>query len=52
MVYIVSVMKRTNIYLTERQIKELKKQATKIGISTSELIRRILDQYLNSTQKR
>jgi predicted DNA binding CopG/RHH family protein len=52
MVYIVYAMKRTNLYLTERQAKELKKQATKFGISTSELIRRILDQYLNSTQKK
>jgi predicted DNA-binding ribbon-helix-helix protein len=36
-------MKRTNIYLTDRQWKELNKRANKIDISVAELIRRILD---------
>lgn len=41
-----STMNRTNIYLTDRQQKELAKQAAKAGISMAELIRRILDQAL------
>lgn len=39
-------MRRYNIHFTERQIKELGKQARKLGIKTAELIRRILDEYL------
>ena len=39
-------MKRTNIYLTERQMKELDRLASKMGISVAELIRRILDERL------
>lgn len=45
MVY-VGRMHRTNIYLTERQEKMLQKEATKLGISMAELIRRVLDTYL------
>lgn len=40
-------MKRTQIYLTKREIVKLKKKAQKIGISKSELIRRIIDLYLD-----
>ncbi len=39
-------MKRTNIYLTGHQVKALGKLARQIGITTSELIRRILDEWL------
>jgi hypothetical protein len=39
-------MRRTNIYFTERQWKELSRQAKQLGISVAELIRRILDQAL------
>ncbi len=39
-------MKRTNIYLTERQSKELGKVAKRLGIPTAELIRRILDEWM------
>ncbi len=39
-------MHRTNIYFSDRQWKELNRIAGKTGISTSELIRRILDEWL------
>lgn len=39
-------MKRTQIYLTIRQMKLLKQKALDAGVSLSELIRRILDEYL------
>jgi len=41
-------MKRTNIYFTERQRKELAKEAKKLGITPAELVRRILDAYLDN----
>jgi predicted CopG family antitoxin len=40
---IVSNMKRTTIWLTEKQQKDLKKQSEKTGISFSEIIRRLID---------
>ena len=40
-------MKRTQIYLTKQETVKLKKEAQELGISKSELIRRILDLYLN-----
>jgi hypothetical protein len=40
-------MRRYNVHVTERQIKELSKQARKLGLKTAELIRRILDEYVN-----
>jgi hypothetical protein len=42
----INPMLRTNIYLTERQVKELGRLASKQGISVAELIRRILDKSL------
>jgi len=39
-------VKRTNIYLTENQVRQLKKLSDKKGITISELIRRVLDQWL------
>ena len=39
-------MKRTQIYLTERQIEILNKESDNKGLSLSELIRRIIDGYL------
>ena len=39
-------MKRNQIYLTDMQKEQLTKLAQKKGISMSELIRRILDDYL------
>ena len=41
-------MKRTQIYLTIIQMKKLKQKALDKGISLSELIRRILDNYLDN----
>lgn len=42
-----SLMKaeRVNIYLTERLLKILGRKAKELGISRSELIRRILDEW-------
>lgn len=40
-------MKRTQMYLTENQTILLNKKAQEVGISKSELIRRILDNYIN-----
>lgn len=42
-------MKRTNIYLDEVQKAGLEQLAAQQGISTAELIRRLLDRALNST---
>ena len=39
-------MHRNQIYLTDRQEERLKSLAKTKGISLSELIRRILDEYL------
>lgn len=40
-------MKRLQIYLTERQSVVLKEKAKNIDISLAELIRRILDRYID-----
>ncbi len=40
-------MIRNQIYLTERQVKIIKREAKDSGISMAELIRRILDKYLD-----
>jgi hypothetical protein len=39
-------MRRTSIFLTERQLKAFSKEAAKLGIATAELIRRVLDKHL------
>jgi len=44
-------MNRTQIYLSDNEQSLLKKEADKLGISKSELIRRILDQYLLEKEK-
>ena len=38
--------KRTNIYLTGVQIKQLHAISKKIGLSTAEIVRRAIDEYL------
>lgn len=43
-------MKRTQIYLTDNQMVLLDKKAQEIGISKSELIRRVLDDYINKSE--
>jgi len=42
------VMKRTQIYITNRQHKVLSEEATKKGVSLSEIIRRVLDIYIDT----
>jgi len=44
-------MKQIKMALTDRQIKTLKKEAVTLGISFSELIRRILDRHLDGQQR-
>ena len=39
-------MKRTNIYLEERQTRALNRLATAAGVSRAEMLRRILDRGL------
>jgi predicted DNA-binding protein len=41
-------MKRTNIHLTEPQIKRLLSLSKVTGLSVAELVRRAVDQYLAS----
>ena len=43
-------MKRTQIYLTKQEAIKLKEKAQIIGISKSELIRRIIDLYLDKKE--
>jgi len=43
-------MHRTNIYLTERQQRALRKEAKTLGVAMAELIRRILDAHLDGKQ--
>ena len=39
-------MKRTNIYLSNGQGEKLKERSKNLGLSVSEIIRRIIDDYL------
>ena len=39
-------MKRTNLYLTENQHKEVSREAEERGINFSEMFRKIVDYYL------
>ena len=39
-------MKRTNLYLTEKQLERLKARSEKEGLSLAELVRRAVDAYL------
>ena len=39
-------MKRTNFYLTEKQVERLHQRAEKEGLAVSELIRRAIDSFL------
>jgi len=41
-------MKRVNLYITEKQYKQLKKQAEKKEIRVSELIRNIFDKHFKN----
>lgn len=44
-------MKRTNIYLEEEQAAALDRLAAQEGVSRAELIRRLLDRVLTSTDE-
>ena len=44
-------MDRFHLYLTKRQKKLLKSKSKKIGISCAELVRRILDKYVDQEDK-
>ena len=39
-------MKRTNLYLTEKQHHQISKEAEERGINFSEMFRKIVDYYL------
>ena len=42
--------KRVGFYLTDPQIKGLKKASVKTGLSVSEIIRRALDEWLGKNE--
>ena len=44
-------MKRLQMYFTKRQIEKLSKKAKETGISLSELVRRILDKFLDGVKE-
>ncbi len=44
-------MERTSIYLTEEQQKRLANRAGEMGVSKSELIRRLLDEGLGISRR-
>lgn len=57
MMYIITMrpklnVKRTNIYLSENQLKQFKKLSKEKGIAFSELIRRALDQFLEKQNRK
>jgi Ribbon-helix-helix protein, copG family len=39
-------MKRTNLYLTEKQVTRLRQRAEQEGLSIAELVRRAVDAFL------
>ena len=39
-------MKRTNIYMTERQLERLRERAEREGVAMAELVRRAIDAFL------
>lgn len=41
-------MKRISIHLTQRQVDEIQRKATKAGITFAEMVRRLLDQLLQA----
>ena len=43
-------MIRTNIYLTELQMKKFKAMSKKTGLSVAEIIRRVLDEWLEKNK--
>jgi len=45
------VMKRTALFLKERQVEKLQALSEKTGAPVAELIRRAIDQYLTTRKK-
>lgn len=45
-------MKRTNIYLSDKQTKELNRISKQIDITKSELIRRAVDEFIEKHYKK
>jgi|GEM_PF-4090014 len=45
-------MKKKLLHLTVRQWKALKEESKTLGISSSELIRRILDSYIDDNEEK
>lgn len=43
-------MIRTNIYLTDPQMKKFKAISKKTGLSVAEIIRRVLDEWLEKNE--
>ena len=43
-------MKRTQIYLSEKELKLIKEHAAKSGLSKSEVVRRIIDYYFEKKE--
>ena len=43
---------RVGFYLTDNEVKELKKASKKTGLSVSELIRRAIDGYLEALKRK
>jgi ribbon-helix-helix CopG family protein len=39
-------MKRTNLYLTEKQVERLQRRAAQEGLAVAELVRRAVDAFL------
>jgi predicted DNA-binding protein len=39
-------MKKMNFYLSEPQVEYLEKKSEKLGITSSEIIRRVMDQHI------
>ncbi len=47
-----TMMTRTNIYLTEAQLKKFKAIAKKAGYPIAEIIRRAMDEWLEKYEKK
>jgi hypothetical protein len=45
---IIAYMKRTTVFLTENQLRQLKKYCDVTGLKFSEVLRRAIDEFLKS----
>ncbi len=48
---ILTIMKRIEFYLSEKQISALRKLKKLLGLSVSELVRRAIDEFLEKHKK-